>query len=570
MKVPRRYVVPLTTKRRVDHEGADLNFKRSYPTGIESFFRLYAGEKVRIAVDVLDDINCFNVQMQLHSNINTADFAVWEDVPFERKGKSFFLELKIDRPGPYRFKMRYSLDDGKTWLWDRVSHTYIIVDPAHMKNLKLYTLIPTRSGHIGNWADILYYIKDLGFNAVHLLPITKMGISESPYAAKCVLDIDESYAIPGDKRPILDQFEQDFVQTAKDLDIRLCFDIVLNHIGVDSEIVRRRPEWIKNDNSQNDKLKRAGCWDYDKWVVWGDLVLLNYDHPDEGIKAEMWEFMKEYALFWANYAAYTGGLVRLDNMHSTNHDFLRFVFREMRDAFPNILIFSELFSDFDTVKKLSVECGVNLLLGTPWGEKYVPGLRKYIAHLHRVGGHVRYLTPLNSHDSGSPAEEFGDARSTVPRYIAAALMGLPYTGLTEGAEIGVPKKVMFIGRNAEPPVNLKKPFVDFREFIKKINHIQDQYPAFGEINNLTFIDNEHVAVLAAFKRSPAPERPDFIVLANFDIFQEQHITLDLPACGIYLDKKNYIVTNVLTDVSFSLVTTLTLKAGEGMVLRIER
>ncbi len=569
-QVPRRYVVPLTAKRKVTPDHPELSFKRSYPTGIESFFRIYQGEELSLFVDVIDKVNCFNVKMVLHSNVNTTDFAVWEDLPFEREGNRFSIKLRIDKPGSYRFKMKYSLDDGQTWMWDKVSHTYVIADPEHMRNLKLYTLIPTRSGHIGDWAKLLPYIKDLGFNAVHLLPITKMGLSESPYAAKCVLDIDESYAIPGDKRSILDQFEEEFILTAKDLGLRLCFDIVLNHVGIDSEIVRRRPEWIKNDPEQKDGFKRAGCWDYEKWVVWKDLCLLNYDHPDEGIKAELWEFMKEYALFWANYASFTDGLVRLDNMHSTYHDFLRFVFREMRDAYPNILILAELFSDFDTVKKLSVECGVNLLMGTPWGEKYVPGLRKYLAHIHRVGGHVRYLTPLNSHDSGAPAEEYGSNLSIPPRYVTMALFGLPYTGLCEGAEVGVLKKVPFIGRDTAPIVDLKHPVADHRDFIQKVNQIQDEYSAFGEVNNVTFIDGEHIAIIAILRKAPRPTDPDFILLANFDILQPQTLKLDLAKCNIDLSKQNVLVTDMFTKVTVVLQPELTLKPGETMVLRIEK
>jgi len=82
----------------------------------------------------------------------------------------------------------------------------------------------------------------MGFNAVHLLPITTLDTSESPYAAMDLFDIDHSYLVKGSRQGGLSQLEE-YIAEARTLNIRLCFDLVLNHVGVHSAMARRAPDW---------------------------------------------------------------------------------------------------------------------------------------------------------------------------------------------------------------------------------------------------------------------------------------------------------------------------------------
>jgi hypothetical protein len=156
---------------------------------------------------------------------------------------------------------------------------------------------------------------------------------------------------------------------------------------------------------------------------------------------------------------------------------------------------------------------LGLLLATTWEHRFLPQLRGYLDFIHRLSPGVRFYTPITSHDSGSPAQEFGNPDSTQPRYAVAALCGTGYTGMVQGVEHGVAKKLEFIGRHPRQALHTKH---DYSAFITDVNRVMDQYPHFQIGGNLRFVDHGHEAVLAAVRRPPPGDDRYILVLANFD------------------------------------------------------
>jgi len=64
--------------------------------------------------------------------------------------------------------------------------------------------------------------------------------------------------------------------------------------------------------------------------------------------------------------------------------------------------------------------------------------------------------PVTSHDSGTPAQEFGSVYSTIPRYVAAALLGTGATGVIQGVEFGNQEKINFMGRKPKMEIHTGK------------------------------------------------------------------------------------------------------------------
>jgi len=93
-------------------------------------------------------------------------------------------------------------------------------------HMRLYTLIPIVSGTITEWSSKLAQIKQMGFDTVHLLPLTTLDTSRSPYSAKDLFSVEPRYVTGGAAGDGLAELEQ-FVETARSLEIRLCFDLVL-------------------------------------------------------------------------------------------------------------------------------------------------------------------------------------------------------------------------------------------------------------------------------------------------------------------------------------------------------
>ena len=133
--------------------------------------------------------------------------------------------------------------------------------------------------------------------------------------------------------------------------------------------------------------------------------------------------------------------------------------------------------------------------------------------------------PVTSHDSGTPAQEFGSTESTIPRYVAAALLGTGATGIMQGIEFGDEERINFIGRQAK---KLYPAEARFAEFISRVNAILMDYPAFRQGGNISFVDNGHEAIIAAFRRdSNTTAGGGFLVVCNFDIYHQQTINIDL-------------------------------------------
>jgi len=496
---------------------------RSYPVGRQNVARACAVDVVSLTITTQDPLPS-RVQARIVSTPNSNGLNDWATLPFvQTDPRTLVCRMPSGRPGLKSFRAEFSLDGGASWVADTVPDAWILIDPPQVDGLRVYVLIPNVSGTISDWKADLKRIGAMGFNAVHLLPITTLEASESPYAAGDLFGIDPRYLAGNSSHDGLEAFEK-YVAEARALKIRLCFDLVLNHVGVHSKMAHRAPDWIVPDETRPDGLRRARYWSGDGWRTWDDLVLIDYEHPSEAVRSEIWAYMTDYALFWAKYASDTGGFVRFDNLHSSNPDFIQAVTTALHTEYPGVGVLAEYFTDEQTMLRTGPQWGLNLVLATPWNYKFVPQLREYLNYLHRVSEHVRYFMPITSHDSGAPAQEFRTADSTVPRYVAAALLGTGATGMPQGVELGESERIDFIGKKD------RMRFPDqprFAEFIGRVNAILAEYPAFRCGNNCRFVDGGHPAVLAALRSDHGHQTSGFLVVCNFDIHGPQHISIDL-------------------------------------------
>ncbi len=102
---------------------------------------------------------------------------------------------------------------------------------------------------------LLPYIKKLGINTIHLLPITEIGIKGrkgdlgSPYAIKNPFKIDPNLADPIIAIPIEDQYKA-LIEAAHHLGIRVVQEFIFRTGAIDSEWAIEHPGWFYwiNDN----------------------------------------------------------------------------------------------------------------------------------------------------------------------------------------------------------------------------------------------------------------------------------------------------------------------------------
>jgi glycosidase len=146
-----------------------------------------------------------------------------------------------EHPRLRSFRSEFSLDRGITWHRNTVPDAWVLVDPPQGDGLRLYTQIHPVSGTVADWKGDLKRIREMNFNAVHILPVTTLNTSQSPYAATDLFDIDPSYLMEKSQQKGISQLEE-FIEEARTLNIRLCFDLVLNHVGVHSTMACLAPD----------------------------------------------------------------------------------------------------------------------------------------------------------------------------------------------------------------------------------------------------------------------------------------------------------------------------------------
>lgn len=96
---------------------------------------------------------------------------------------------------------------------------------------------------------LLPYIKKMGVNTIHLLPITSIGHDGnkgtlgSPYAIKNPYKIDPSLAEPALNLDVDTEFKA-FVEAAHHLGIRVVVEFVFRTISKDGDWIEERPDWV--------------------------------------------------------------------------------------------------------------------------------------------------------------------------------------------------------------------------------------------------------------------------------------------------------------------------------------
>ncbi len=429
----------------------------------------------------------------------------WGRIKFKKNEDPCIYTLSIDLPKGGFFSFRFFMVQGHDAFWEPGDYHRLLVDPDFMHNLRMYTLIPTVSGTIADWTAKLDEISDLGFNAVHILPFTAMGPSQSPYAAADLFKLDPGYR--GDEA----DFEL-FAQKAADNGIRICFDIVLNHLSDQNELTRTNGHWFISDKERADGLKRAGCWHMNSWISWEDLVLINYDHPAEKIKHDIYEYMLSYVLFWVKKVEKCGAVIRLDNLHSSNMEFIKWFIHRLRKFSPGIIILSEFFgSDEDLIKGVS-SLGLNLLTANTWEQPFAPRLQQYFQFIHDSRDTLRYMIQPTSHDTGAAAQLFGTALSSIPRYFCCALMGTGQSGAVQGFENGYPRKVEFIGYQGKVDLSGE---LDLTDFIKSVNSILSAEPLLRKGGNIKFIETGNDSLIIC-ERTDSKTGRKILLAANFN------------------------------------------------------
>jgi len=250
--------------------------------------------------------------------------------------------------------------------------------PPDLNALVIYELHIGTFGKHGNEPDPgdlegainrLSYLKDLGINAIEVMPLAEFAGGYSwGYNPSHIFAVESDYGSPHTFR--------DFVDTAHKLGIAVIVDVVYNHFGPTDLDLWQFDGWSEND--------KGGIYFYNDWratTPWGET------RPDYGRK-EVREYIRDNALMWFQEYGIDG--LRWDmtafirNVHGHNNDpgsdlpdgwsLMQWVNKEIRKHRPQAITIAEDLQNNPFLTRAQKDGGAGF--SSQWAAPFVHAVRK--------------------------------------------------------------------------------------------------------------------------------------------------------------------------------------------------
>lgn len=224
------------------------------------------------------------------------------------------------------------------------------------------------SGDLEGAIDRLAYLKELGINAVEIMPLAEFAGGYSwGYNPSNIFAVESDY---GSSHTF-----SEFVSEAHRLGIAVIVDVVYNHFGPGDLDLWQFDGWSEND--------KGGIYFYNDWcstTPWGET------RPDYG-REEVREYIRDNALMWLQEYGVDG--LRWDmtayirNVHGSNNDsesdlpdgwsLMRWVNKEIREYNPQAVTIAEDLQDNSYLTRGQEDGGAGF--STQWAAPFVHAVR---------------------------------------------------------------------------------------------------------------------------------------------------------------------------------------------------
>lgn len=283
----------------------------------------------------------------------------------------------------------------------------------------------------------LQHLKDMGVDAVWLMPVYPIGVVERKGELGSYYSISDYCAINPEFGTMAD-FDA-FVEEAHRLGLKVLLDWVANHTARDAKWLKDKPmSWYERDEQGVAKVP----WD------WSDTAKLNY--AEKGV----WQGQIDAMKFWVREHGVDG--FRCDMAMLVPLEFWQDVRRELQSVKPNIFMLAEAEGAEFFDKAFDACYGWELhhaMVAVAQGKTRVWTLRdKIYSVLNDNPRTSMHMSFTSNHDenswSGSEQSRFGEALSAMSAlsFVLPKSLPLIYTG----QEIGYDHSFKFFDKDAMP------------------------------------------------------------------------------------------------------------------------
>ena len=473
--------------------------------------------------------------------------ASWRDVPMQKNGDAWQIELPLTETG--FFKAKAYLLDTKGWqYWPDGPDVGISVHPnfartantiycafarlfgptrnlpttgeakleAELQQLdkKNYAVIPP-SGKLRDLTRQLpHIVQKLGCRILHLLPIhptpttyARFGRFGSPYAALDMTAIDPAL-VEFDRRTTgVDQFCE-LTRAAHAYGARVFIDIVINHTGWGSVLQETHPEYFLRQ--PDGSFASPGAWG----TVWEDLVELKQDD------VVLWDRLADALLTWCRRGV--DGF-RCDAGYKIPVPAWQYIIARVQDEFPEAIFLLEgLGGSWEATENLLTDGGMQWAyseLFQNYSGRQVADYLDYAGRQNtRVGTYVHYS---ETHDNERLAAR-GRAWSLLRNRLCALTSASGGFGFTCGVEWLAAEKIRVHGCTGlawDNPDNIVSE-------LAQLNRLLANHPCFFDGAKLTRLSGSDSPIYALLRES-AERKDSVLVLVNMEIEKANSLLLSV-------------------------------------------
>ena len=477
--------------------------------------------------------------------------ASWHDVPMQKKGDVWEIELPLAEVG--FFKAKPYLLDPKGWQhWPEGADVGISVHPNFSRtantiycaftrlfgatrtaavavdpqlNFQLnpldsqgYTVIPP-SGKLRDLTrQLTHIVRTLGCRILHLLPVhptpttyARFGRFGSPYAALDLTAIDPALVEFDHRTTGIDQFCE-LTSAAHALDARIFLDIVINHAGWGAILQENHPEFfLRNPDGT---FASPGAWG----ITWGDLVELKQD----GVA--LWDIIANALLTWCRRGV--DGF-RCDAGYKIPLPAWQYIIARVQEEFPQTIFLLEgLGGSWEATENLLTEGGMQWAYSELFQNYLGPEVANYLDYALRQSARVGlYVHYSETHDNDRLAKR-SRAWSLLRNRLCALASVSGGFGFTCGVEWLATEKIRVhncTGLSWDSPDHIVPE-------LAQLNRLLADHPCFFDGAKLTRLGPNDPAVCALLRES-AEGQDSVLVLVNTDV-EKEHIIESTPKAAL--------------------------------------
>ncbi len=334
---------------------------------------------------------------------------------------------------------------------------------------RIYNLFPTLLGSIEQWEKQVPAIAEMGFNWIFLNPFHYPGFSGSLYAVKDYYRLHP--AIQGESERAPDERLRRFIATAREANLGVMMDLVVNHTSKDAVLVAEHPDWYVRD--EHGEVRSPSAKDLDdpsQVTVWEDLAQLDYSERPE--RAEM-------IAYWNALVTHYAGLgirgFRCDAAYQVPGAVWKSLIETAREDNPHLEFFAEtLGAGLDAVAQLHSAGFDYFFNSAKWWDFRAGWLLEQYEQFRHIAPSIAFP---ETHDTERlAAESGGDEQESRFWYLFAACFS---SGLMMpiGYEFGFKHPLHVVKTR---PEDWEEPNFDISGFIREVNMMKAEHPVLEE------------------------------------------------------------------------------------------